>query len=214
MSQKNDLPKLYYVYDPLCGWCYGFSPVIMAIHQKYGHRVHIEVIAGGMVRGDRVGPIGQVAPFIKSAYKTVEQHCGVKFGQAFLQGVLEPGTMLFSSEMPCRATVCIKQLKPEVAVAFAHDLQKAIYYHGEDLGQLSSYKPILEKYQISVDAFERQMHDPATLSLTEQGYQKASELGVNGFPTLIFEKNGQRKTLAVGYKPMSEIERHLQKLLD
>jgi putative protein-disulfide isomerase len=40
---------LYYVYDPLCGWCYGFSPVINQLKESMQDEFTIEVISGVMV---------------------------------------------------------------------------------------------------------------------------------------------------------------------
>jgi putative protein-disulfide isomerase len=210
MTQK---PKLYYVYDPLCGWCYGFSPVMVDIEKKYAGKLDIEVISGGMIRGSRVGPIGKVAPFIKDAYKTVEQHCGVKFGNGFLKGVLEPGTMIFSSEMPCRALVCVKQINPELAVTFAHDLQKGIYYDGIDTGDLNAYAPLLAKHKILVSRFNELMQNDETLKATKAEYALAETLGVTGFPTLILEKDGKKTVLARGYSSFDQLDSKLKKLL-
>ncbi len=64
--------KLIYVYDALCGWCYGFSPVISKIHKEYKDSLEFEVISGGMILGDRIGPIGEVASYIKTGL----QRCG------------------------------------------------------------------------------------------------------------------------------------------
>ena len=210
MAQK---PKLYYVYDPLCGWCYGFSPVIVDIEKKYAEKLDIEVVSGGMIRGNRVGPIGKVAPYIKDAYKTVEQHCGVKFGDGFLKGVLEPGTMIFNSEMPCRALVCIKRINPAIAVAFSHDLQKGIYYDGMDTGVLTAYAPLLDKHKISKSQFTALMQNDETLTATKAEYAQAEALGVSGFPTLIFEKDGKKTVLARGYSTFEQLDMQLKKLL-
>ena len=103
-----DKPTLLYVYDPLCGWCYGFSPVMQRLHETFHEQIQFEVLSGGMVLGDRAGPIGQVAPYISWAYKHVEERCGVKFGADFLEGVLKPGTAIFSSEKPCTALTVFK----------------------------------------------------------------------------------------------------------
>ncbi len=45
--------RIIYVNDALCGWCYGFSPVITAIHEKYKDELDFEVISGGMVTGSQ-----------------------------------------------------------------------------------------------------------------------------------------------------------------
>ena len=88
---------LIYVYDALCGWCYGFSPVMQQLHEKYSKEMDFTVLSGGMVTGERVGPIGQVAGYISEAYKTVEAHSGVQFGDGFLNGILKEGKAIFNS---------------------------------------------------------------------------------------------------------------------
>ncbi|HEY1023939.1 MAG TPA: hypothetical protein VGE26_02140 [Sphingobacteriaceae bacterium] len=39
-------PKLIYVYDAWCGWCYGFTPVISAITKEFSGRLNHEVLSG------------------------------------------------------------------------------------------------------------------------------------------------------------------------
>lgn len=53
--------KIIYLYAALCGWCYGFSPVLHQFQEKYKGDVTIEVISGGMITGKKIGPIGKVA---------------------------------------------------------------------------------------------------------------------------------------------------------
>ena len=38
---------LHYVFDPLCGWCYGASPLVAAARERLPVRLH----AGGMMTG-------------------------------------------------------------------------------------------------------------------------------------------------------------------
>ncbi|MDB5269973.1 MAG: hypothetical protein JWP58_3013, partial [Hymenobacter sp.] len=53
------LPELLYVHDPLCGWCYGMSPVISQVQREFAGRVDVSVLCGGMVLGDDAGPISE-----------------------------------------------------------------------------------------------------------------------------------------------------------
>ncbi|NJL75411.1 MAG: hypothetical protein HC892_10655 [Saprospiraceae bacterium] len=94
-AQNTNRMKIIYVYDALCGWCYGFSPTMQEFHNKYQSELDFEVISGGMVTKDRIGPIGEVASYISWAYKEVERTTGVQFGTSFLQGVLKDGKAIF-----------------------------------------------------------------------------------------------------------------------
>lgn len=42
------LPVLWYFADPMCSWCWGFSPVIEAIREQYGDRLKIALMLGGL----------------------------------------------------------------------------------------------------------------------------------------------------------------------
>ena len=131
--------KLIYIYDALCGWCYGFSPVINDFAEKFKEELDIQVVSRGMIRGDRIGPIGEVAPYIKDAYKTVEDSTGVKFGEAFLQAILADGSTVFTSIPASIALSVFKTLQPENSLKYATDLQKAIYLDGVQPLDISAY---------------------------------------------------------------------------
>jgi putative protein-disulfide isomerase len=112
-------PVIYYIYDALCGWCYGFSPVIKAFHDAYKDEFEFRIISGGMITGRREGPIGEVAGYIKDAYQQVEETTGVKFGEDFLNKILEPGEAYFSSLPSALAMATFRLYQPDNTVAFA-----------------------------------------------------------------------------------------------
>ena len=58
---NQEKTTVLYVFDPLCGWCYGFSPVMVKLNDNYKENVKFVVISGGMVVGDRIGPLGEKA---------------------------------------------------------------------------------------------------------------------------------------------------------
>jgi len=102
--------KLIYIYDALCGWCYGFAPAMRDFYQNHKNDFEtIDVISGGMITRERIGAIGEVAPYIKTAYKDVENRTGVKFGEKFLKDILEEGSTIFTSIPPSIALSVFKK---------------------------------------------------------------------------------------------------------
>jgi putative protein-disulfide isomerase len=133
--------KLIYIYDALCGWCYGFAPAMRDFYQNHKDDFEsIQVVSGGMITGERIGAIGEVAPYIKTAFKDVEKRTGVKFGQTFLTDILEEGSTIFTSIPPAITLSVFKketQNNPELAgeknekiLHYAQDLQSLIYFDG------------------------------------------------------------------------------------
>ena len=190
--------KLYYVYDALCGWCYGFSPVIQRFAKEHPD-VPIHVVSGGMITGERIGPIGEVAGYISWAYKHVEDRCGVTFGKDFLEGTMKEGTTVFTSIPPAVALVVFRELRPQDQLSFAGDLQRAIYYDGVDPADYTAYAERAAEYGVDPEKFIANCAQPAALERAEADFQLAGRWGVTGFPTVVKEENGKLSVVAQGY---------------
>lgn len=207
-------PSLIYIYDALCGWCYGFSPVMKNLYYKYKEEFDFQVISGGMILGDRVGPISQMAPYIKSAYKNVEETTGVKFGNKFINEVLEEGTMLLSSEKPSIALSVFKSYLPQEAVLFAHDIQKALNYYGLDLNKDDTYIDLIKPFNLPADEFIAKLNNEEYRQLAYYDVALARQLQVTGYPAA-FIKTGELKfhMIAKGYATEETMELRIQNVL-
>ena len=42
-----DAPHFIYFADPMCSWCYGFSPVMGALARQFEGRLPVRVVMGG-----------------------------------------------------------------------------------------------------------------------------------------------------------------------
>jgi putative protein-disulfide isomerase len=207
--------KLIYVYDALCGWCYGFSPVISKIHEEYKDSLEFEVISGGMILGDRIGPIGEVASYIKNAYKDVENRTGVKFGEGFLKDILEDGKVIFTSIPAANALSAFKEFIPEKAVEFAHSLQTAIYSDGIAPANESAYPPLVQKFGISSDEFATKMNSQEIAEKARLDFALSSQLQVNGFPTVFYTKDSSEFfVIARGYTEYDTLKERLDKVIE
>jgi putative protein-disulfide isomerase len=45
-------PLLWYFADPMCSWCWGFSPVIETLRDAYRDRMKIALVLGGLRPGE------------------------------------------------------------------------------------------------------------------------------------------------------------------
>lgn len=204
---QNSQIEILYFYDALCGWCYGFSPVIQNFYQNHQHEWKFSVYSGGMMLGARLGPINEVAPYIKSAYKTVEEHCGVKFGQNFLQNVLLPGTAVLSSLEPGILMSVFKSFETGKEVEFAVQLQKAIYSDGILPTNMLDFVPYATKLGVDEKEFRYRLAQPSYHDIAYAEFRAVQQFGVKGFPCTVMLHNDQYTILANGYLPLSELER-------
>ena len=208
-----DKPKIIYVYDALCGWCYGFSPVIKSVYEFYYDKFEFEVISGGMILGNQIGPIGIVAPYIKMAYKTVEEAAGVVFGEAFLKD-LEQGETIFSSEMPAVGLSVFKSYLPEKAVLFAHGLQNGIYFDGKAPADESMYRYLAANFGLDTDEFQCKMKLEEFKQAAYYDFALAKQLQVNGFPTVFIQsKDNYFYLITRGFTDYQTLEARIENVL-
>ncbi|MDX1906030.1 MAG: DsbA family protein [Bacteroidia bacterium] len=204
--------QLIYVFDPLCGWCYGFSPVISALHAKYGAEIPFEIYSGGMVTGDRVQPVAAMAGYIKGAYQRVEALSGVTFGQGYLD-MLDAGTYISNSAPPSAAIQVARTLDPARVIPFAHDLQQAMFVRGQDLNDPDTYRQLALTYGWDPEDFVTQWQSVEIQHRTQAEFEMVAGWGVSGFPTLLYAENEQLFLVANGFRSQQDLEPVMQQIL-
>lgn len=202
MPETSD-PRLVYVYDALCGWCYGFSPTLKAFAKT--HDATVDVVSGGMIRGPRIGMLSQVAPYIRTAYKDVEQRTGVKFGQGFLD-VLMNGDVYMTSEPAAALLSWVKDVAPARQLEAAHELQRGVYYHGHGPDSDDLARNLADELGLDADAAVAARTDPKYAAAAEADFALSQQLGVRGFPAVFVQREGGLVMIANGYTDLQTLE--------
>ncbi|HRE51803.1 MAG TPA: DsbA family protein [Flavitalea sp.] len=188
-QKKPAKPLLVYCYDAYCGWCYGFSPVIKKIAEVYKEQVDIEVFSGGMILSPQPAPIGVMAPYIREAYKTVEERTGIEFGKDFLWHIFNPDKSdWFPDSLKPAIALCIfKEFYPCDQVSFAASLQYALNYEGRDLTDDEAYRRLLHQYRIPEEDFYDKLHSREYEQKAQYEFALVKQLKVTGFPTAFIQ---------------------------
>lgn len=209
----DERPALHYFQDTLCGWCFGFEPTLTRLHRVWSSQLDLHVYAGGMLTGERVQPLATKAELISSSYRTIEERCGVAFGERFLTQVLPDGSMMLNSRMPGLALLSYRALHPDAALAAAHWMHQALYHDGLDLNESDTYRRMAIAFDIEPEMFlTLMMSEQMSDALTDE-FEYVQSLGIEGFPTLLLEHNDSVHVLAYGFTPFDELDMMLQSVL-
>jgi putative protein-disulfide isomerase len=204
-------PQILYLFDPLCGWCYGFSDTIYQFSQKYASDYEFVPIPGGMVTGERVQPISTMESYISGAFKRVEEMTGCEFGKAYTEGLLKSETVMMDSEPPSRALITFRTFNGEKAIAFAKALQTAHYKEGRDYNDLSLYRELASSFGIDADVFMSRFEEEKMKQHVQQEFAWVKESGVQGYPTVVLRHGQQYYMISNGFVPLQELESTLEK---
>jgi putative protein-disulfide isomerase len=209
-------PRIIYCYDAYCGWCYGFSPVIKIIYEKYKDQFEFETISGGMIPVESTQHIGVIANYILDAYKTVENMTGVKFGEDYLWHIKNPSESDWhpNSEMPAIAMAIFRDIYPDRTIEFAADLQYSLYDEGRDLTDPEAYRHLLIKYEIEADQFYANLKSEEYKDKAYYDFTLIKQLKVNGFPTAFLQVDETKLYMITrGFSDLDSIEKRITDIL-
>ncbi|MFN9110976.1 MAG: DsbA family protein [Bacteroidota bacterium] len=217
LATQGQLPDrgitLYYFYDALCGWCYGFSPVIARLaDERTGEDLRLEVISGNMVPDEGAQPIAGMAQYILSAIPRLEEMTGVQMGEAY-KAILRDGSRVYSSGRPGRALAWWKTQEPTQQAVFAGLLQKGIFQEGLPTEGEALYRFVAEKLDIDPNGLLQALDDEQIAYAANSEAQFARELGITGFPALVALKEGKFYLLARGYVSEATLFQQLDTLV-
>lgn len=206
-------PTLFYVYDPLCGWCYGFYPVMEKLAKRFDGKLNIEVKTGGLAVDDRAQTIDEGYSFIKDATSQVEKTTGVEFDTNF-KLLAEEGSYFIDSVPPCLAQLTMNNLSPNNALRFAGDLQSALFKDGKDLNEWETYDDLLNDYEVDKDSFKNEWESEGLKKQMREEFSWCKKVGATGFPTLLLKLGEEMSLMTRGYRPYDVLESHLHHLIN
>lgn len=145
--------KIYYFWDALCGWCYGFDAVLLEFYEKYKD-IEIEVISGGLFVLSRSQKISNY-PHIKGANERISEFFWIKFWEKYNE-ILEKWELILNSYHPAVIFSILKEkISNEKQFSLANDFQKIFFEEWKSLSDLQTYIEIAEKYSIKSEEVEK-----------------------------------------------------------
>ncbi|HHQ4626269.1 TPA: DsbA family protein [Aeromonas veronii] len=195
MKMSEQQTTLYYVYDPLCGWCYGAAPLLQAAATIAG--LKIELHAGGLWMGSRRQPIGEaLRDYVRPHDQRIEALTGQHFGERYFNELLLREGCLLDSEPPIRAVLAVTALGGD-GLVMLHRIQQSHYRDGIWIGEPAFLATLAAEQGIAAEAFQQSyLQAPLLQHLADsQGWMK--RLGGQGYPTLGLMHNGKVSTVRV-----------------
>ena len=202
-------PILWYFADPMCSWCWGFSPVITRIKETYGDQLKISLNLGGLRPGTTSAMTHELRDEILHHWHEVHRLTG----QTFQFEDAMPEGFIYDTEPSSRAVLSFAKQQPENTLAYFTAIQSAFYTEGLDVTQESVLTELTSPFAIDPQVFQKHFASEELRALTWEHFKRSRQANVQGFPTLIWQQDKQIETLCRGYQPWERlkevIEQHL-----
>lgn len=191
------MPRLLYIYDTYCGWCYGASPVLSALlSQGNSAAIEIRMLHRALFTGANAPALADGFKHHAWSYdQRIAQLTGQPFSEAYRQGVLERETEAINSWMSAVAAAAVREQGPHAEQAVAQALQQARFVEGRPVSDLSPLIDALCAQGIAPDRAHHALFEDESLRRSaKQAQEEAASLmatvGARGVPTLLAETDG------------------------
>jgi putative protein-disulfide isomerase len=205
----TDMPTLIYIGDPMCSWCYGFSPELTEALDSLQSELKLQLIMGGL-RPYNTETMADLDNFLKGHWEEVHQASG----QPFNYEILENKTFIYDTEPPSRAVVVARKLKPEVEFAFFKAIQQAFYLDNQNTNELDTYLDLAVRFGIDRKAFAEAFTSEEMEKSVQDDFKQAGQLGIQSFPSLLLLHQGKYYLIGRGYQKASTIVEKVKKVIN
>jgi len=192
-------PTLHYIFDPLCGWCYGAAPLVDAARGVAGLRVTPH--GGGMMTGSNRQPVTDaLRRYVMAHDERIASMTGQVFGKGYFDGLLRDTGAVFDSEPPTTAILAAEQVAGR-GLDLLKRLQRAHYEEGRRIADPAVLKELAREIGLDGAAFDA-AYDAAqgadTAAHIAASRRLLAQVGGSGFPTLVLEQHGAYTLLEPG----------------
>ena len=199
--------NLIYIADPMCSWCYGISNELSRLKDAYSSTLGFKLVLGGL-RPYNTETMADLGEMLKHHWTEVEK----RSGRNFKHDILNDASFVYDTEPPSRAVVSMRHLKPNSEFDFFKDIQEAFYQKNMNTNSLDTYLALIERHEVNEDEFEESFNSDTMKEMVRKDFAFASEIGVNGFPTLLLEVDDVYHAISRGYAPFEVLNNRIQSI--
>ena len=196
---ETPMPKtLHYIFDPLCGWCYGAGAALGSVVET--SVVQLRPWPSGLFSGDGARPMDDAfAAYAWSNDQRIQRLTNQPFSERYRAEVLSDRRQMFDSGPASVALTAVMQSQPERELQALEAIQRARYVDGQDVTRPDTLAAILEGLGLRQAALRQTQPDDSLLADHRERMAEAQSMlrqfGARGVPTFIVEREGGRQLL-------------------
>jgi putative protein-disulfide isomerase len=204
--------NVIYVADPMCSWCWGFSPVIGAITERFGDTLPIRLIMGGLRPGT-------TKPLDEAGKRTIREHwehVHEASGQPFDMHFFDRNGFVYDTEPASKAVVVARRSGMEQGLAYLRLVHAAFYAENRDVTNEEVLGDLAPDAGLDREEFVKAFRSEEAKQETWADFTIAQRAGITGFPTLLAgsQDSAEYGIVTQGYQPANRIIPVLERWLE
>lgn len=209
MQAENN--TLYYIYDPMCSWCYAFEQSLGILQQQLTPDLDFKAILGGLAADTQTPMPLATQGMIQQAWQQIENTVpNVQFNFDFWT----KNTPLRSTYPACRAILAAENQAAELAEPMRQLIQRAYYQDAKNPSLNDTLIACAAQLALNIDQFKKDLLSLAIdIKLSEQRHFSRL-LGVSSYPSLRLVLKSEIYTIPIDYHEVGATLKQINKLFN
>ena len=210
MHTKSAPPRLYYVHDPMCSWCWGFRPVWMRLRERLAETVRIESVLGGLAPDTEEPMPRRMRTDIQNTWKSIQQSIP---GTAFNFDFWTLNTPRRSTWSACRAVLCAGFQNTQAGDDMVFAIQKAYYTQARNPSDAEVLEDLAAALGLDRKRFAKDLLSEEAEQALRAQFMLRDRLDARSFPSLVLEVDGRYRHIAINYTDEAPMLGHVYSLM-
>jgi putative protein-disulfide isomerase len=189
-------PRLYYVHDPMCSWCWGFDRTRKRLLEKLPSSIEVVRLLGGLAPDTDEPMQEEMRDYLQQTWRRIEQRIpGTSFNFDFWQ-LCEPRRSTWPA---CRAVIAARLQGAGYDEVMTRAIQEAYYLRAMNPSDEGTLVTLAGEAGLDQGRFLKELRSPAVQAQLESEMQRGRAMGATGFPSLVLELDGVFRPVPVNY---------------
>lgn len=206
------MPRIVYVMDPYCPWCFAGSETVQRLLRDYTDKVEFYLLPASMLTHEYAFAYSpcQEAKQLASLAR-IEQATGVHFGEGYRQ-TLKTEDEIWDSTLSCRALEAVRRVDASQLFAYAHALLQARFVDGCSLQDETVFLTLAKHFNLDMERFLTAYRSEEVAEAVVKNFTLVDDYA-EVYPTLCYEDNGVKNRIEEGQGTYAEVAERLNALL-
>jgi len=201
---------LYYVHDPMCSWCWGFSKTLTELLESLPREIEVQRLLGGLAPDSDAAMPSSMKEQIKSNWSRIEDTIsGVKFNFDFWTETIPRR----STYPACRAVIAARQQGEQYDALMTQEIQKAYYREARNPSDNSTLIELANNLALSIDTFKTDLVSAETQEKLIEEITMARELYAESYPNLVLKVGNKTQSISINYNDSKVMLDKIEKAL-
>ena len=184
---------LFYIIDPMCSWCYAFSPTWQKILDNLPKDIKVVYIQGGLAPTNADTMPQDMQIMLQNTWKQIHEQVGTTFNFDFWTNC----TPRRSTYLSCQSSIAARIQGKEYEMISA--IQKQYYLNAKNPSNRDTLEEAAKMINLDMDKFNKDLESEVIISKFNDDLKMKNKLKVNSFPSLILKYKNNYFPIQIEY---------------